>query len=522
MNAILYLIWRSLVGIVRNFKKKKGQLVLVVFLVVIFGVMIVGNNQVDDLAQWIPTDYLTTAYATIVLIVAALTIDNGIKKGSSSYRMADVQFVFPSPISPKLILIYGFLKQFAISILVVLWFVFQSFNIRNIFGLTAQGFSVFLLVTFIVVMYMPVVSMWLYSITLRKQGAKRIMQRIFLGLGAVLAIAIVTLTIIKGDPIEAAQIFLGGSYFQYIPILGWLVTLLNAAKLGFDTWTWISLALLVAGFVLILWRLLSSEIPFYEEVLKQTVRKEKQIAAKKGGMSNMNLNSKKARKATITYKGTGPKALFYRQLLEYKKAGFLLFDRVTVILLVLGVVGGYVLKNTGLPISIALYAAIYLNFIFAFSGKWVKEMNNPFIYIMPGTALAKLWYATAANHLKHLVDGTAIFVPIAILTKLDPVVTLGFILAYAAIGAIYIYADVLSRRVFGKLHKGNIANIFKMLCILFVLSPALVGYIIITSMFPDVILIQWLAPLGIVAYSTVINLLIMLFGKKIFVDVELI
>ena len=520
MSAIVYLIWRSLIGIVRNIKKKKGQLVLVVFLFAMFILVIVGNSKADDFKQLIPDEYISTVYTAVILIVSALTINNGIKRGSSSYRMADIHFVFPSPISPKLILIYGFLKQFAISILVALWFVFQSFNIRNAFGLSGQGFLVFLLVTFIVVLYMPVVSMLLYSITLRKQGAKITMQRIFLGLGAVLAIAIVALTIYKGDSIWAISTLIGGSYFEYIPIVGWMVALLNAAKLGFTTWTWISLGLLVVGLALILWKLLSSEIPFYEEVLKQTYRKEKQIAAKKSGSSN--INPKKVHKATIVYKGTGPKALFYRQLLEYKKAGFLLFDRVTVILLVLGIIGGYILKNTGTPVSFALYAAIYINFIFAFAGKWVKEMNNPVIYIMPGSALSKLWYATAANHLKHFVDGAAVFIPITILTKIDPIVGLGYILAYTAIGAIYVYSDVLSRRVFGKLHSGNVANIFKMICILFVLSPALVGFILVTSWFPDVTLIQWFAPLGIVAYSVLINFIIMLFGKKIFEDVELI
>ncbi len=522
MKAIAYLIWRNLMGIVRNFKKKKGQLVLVIFMILIFGFMIVGNSQAEDFEQWIPSDYISTAFAAIILVVAALTIDSGIKKGSSSYRMADIQFVFPSPISPKLILIYGFIKQFALSILVALWFVFQSFNVRNLFGLDMNGFMIFLLVTFIVVLYMPVTSMLLYSITLRRGGAKNVMMKIFMGIGILLAVAIIGLTIYKGDPLWAIQTLLGGKAFEYVPILGQMVAILKAAKFGFTTWTWVSLFILCAGFILIIWRLLSSEIPFYEEVLKQTESKEKKIADKRSGASNMNLGPKKARKASVNYRGTGPKALFYRQLLEYKKSGFFLFDKATIILLVVGVIGGYLLNSSGAPLTIALYVSIYLNFLIAFAGKWVKEMNNPLIYIMPGEAFSKIWYATAANHINQLVDVFAIFIPIAIIAKVNPIEIVGYILAYAAIGAIYVYSDVLSRRVFGKLYHGNIANVFKIICIMIVLAPAIVGFIVLTMMFRDVQIIHILAPFAIVIYSALICALIMLFGKKIFENVELI
>ncbi len=521
MKAISYLIWRNIIGIIRNFKKKKGQLVLIVFMFVIFGVLLFANTQMDDINQWIPNEYIPAAFAAIVIFVSAFTINNGLKKGSSSYRKADINFVFPSPISPKLILIYGFLKQLAISILIALWFIFQSVTIRNLFGFTVNGFYIFLLATFIVVLYMPVSSMWLYSITLRKQGAKRVLSRIYLGIGIIFAAAIIALTIYKSDPLWAVNVLIGNNYFEYIPVLGWLVTLLKAAKFGFTYWTWTALALLVLGLVFILWRLLSSEIPFYEEVLKKTDEKESLIKAKRSGNTNLNLSSKKTRKEKITYKGTGASALFYRQILEYKKVGFLFIDKITIIMLVAGVVGGFILSNFNVNVSISLYFAIYLNFLFAFSGKWVHEFKNTLIYLMPGTALSKLWYATAANHIKHFIDGIAVFIPIFIILKLDIIMCIGYILAYTAIGAIYIYAEVLSRRLFGRMYKGNISNIFKMICIFVILIPAIVGFILLNNIFKQSIMVLRLAPLVIVIYSSIVSFLIMLLGKRMFKDIEL-
>ena len=230
---------------------------------------------------------------------------------------------------------------------------------------------------------------------------------------------------------------------------GWLVVVLKAAKWGFTAWTWGAIALLAAVLALILWKLLSSEIPFYEEVLKQTDERERRIELKRSGASNMNLGPKKARQATVKYKGTGAKAIFYRQMLEFKKAGFMFVDKVTIIMLVVGVAGGFIFKKSDLPIAIAFYVSIYLNFLFAFGGKWVKEFSTPFIYLIPGSPMGKLWYATAANHIKHLLDGAAVFVPLLIITGFDPVLCAGYILAYAAIGSLFIYSDVLARRMFG-------------------------------------------------------------------------
>ena len=326
-----------------------------------------------------------------------------------------------------------------------------------------------------VVLYMPVSSMLLYSMTLRKEGAKSVLQKIYFWIGVALAAAFIGLTVYKGDPLEAAKILIGAKGFEYVPILGWLVVVLKAAKWGFTAWTWGAIALLVAALALIVWRLLASEIPFYEEVLKQTDEKEEKIQAKRSGGTNLNMGPKKVRKATVKYKGTGAKAVFYRQMLEFKKSGFMFVDRVTLIMLVVGIAGGFIFKKANLPTVIALYISIYLNFLFAFSGKWVKELSSPFIYLIPGTPMSKLWYATAANHIKHLIDGAAVFIPLFIVTGLDPVICAGYILAYAAIGSLFIYADVLARRMFGAMHTGTLAGFFKVFSIMILLAPPISG-----------------------------------------------
>ena len=70
------------------------------------------------------------------------------------------------------------------------------------------------------------------------------------------------------------------------------------------------------------------------------------------------------------------------------------------------------------------------------------------------------------------------------------------------------------------MHSGTLAGLFKVLAIMILLAPPITGFAIITALF-DSIVIQWIAPLGIVAYCAVISLLIMLLGRKIFSNAEL-
>jgi hypothetical protein len=298
--------------------------------------------------------------------------------------------------------------------------------------------------------------------------------------------------------------------------------LFKAAKWGFTTWTWTAMGLLLLVLAYFVWRLLSSEIPFYEEVLKQTEERERLIQQKRSGKSNMNLGPKKARKAKVDYKVPGPKAIFYRQLLEFKKAGFMFVDKVTLIMLVVGVVAGFILKNSEMPITMALYFSIYLNFIFSFGGKWVKELSTPFIYLIPGSPLSKVWYATAANHIKHFVDALAVFLPLMIIMGGDPILVAGMIVAYVSIASLFVYSDLLARRLFGVMYSGIGANIVKMLFIVIFTMPAIAAFIIINvPSLSQISLFVWLSPLVVALYCSLISFIIMLFGKKIFSDAEL-
>ena len=77
---------------------------------------------------------------------------------------------------------------------------------------------------------------------------------------------------------------------------------------------------------------------YYEDAMQFADDFQKVMEKRKKGDTSTGLKHGKVnRGASVTYKGSGAKAIFYRQLLEYKKSRFFLFGGQTLVSLVVAV-----------------------------------------------------------------------------------------------------------------------------------------------------------------------------------------
>ena len=521
MKALVYILWRSLINQIRRLRQKPGQLVLVILMVAMMGFVIFASTMDYENPAGMPDAYKGAVMTLAVLLAAWFTVKNGLDKGSSFYRMADVNFVFPAPIRPRHILLYGFVHQLGISLLTLAFLLFQMVNVRNLFGVGMDGMPAFYIGVFLILLYMPVVSMLIYSRALSHPERKVRYRRLFTGVMVVLGGAYVVTAIAMADPLAAAAVVFDNSAVNYIPIIGWFRTVLMASVNGWDWYSLLSLGLLVATLAGTLIWLLRSDIDYYEDVLKETERRETLVRNKRAGKANMPINNGRVRRASVQYQGYGASALFYRQMLEYRKSGFLFFDKTSLFLAVAAVVAGYLLRDNPMQAYIMLYGSIYILFIFSFSGKWVRELGKPYIYMIPAPSMARIWYATLANHLKHLADGLVIFVIAGLLSGAHPLTSLLMVLEYTAFGALFIYSDVLFRRFFGTLGNSMAAGFLKLFMVVILALPAL-ALIIATSVFASGSqTLLWLSQAGVGVYAALMSLLVMFMGRRLFENLEL-
>ncbi|WP_040952471.1 putative ABC exporter domain-containing protein [Gorillibacterium massiliense] len=471
MKPLFYLLRRTFTNHVRQVLRKPGLLISYLAIVVFMGLLLLSSGLSSNRPKTASPDTYGSIISIVILIFVYMTIRSGIKKGSSFFRMADVNLVFTAPISPKRVLIYGFIKQVTLTLLTVFFFIFQIPNLLNNYNVNAGGVLVLLAALYLLLLMLQLLSMLIYSWTSSSRKARKMTERIWNLLGLAIAAALVGKLVVTGDIRKTANDLLNSSAFEHVPVVGWFKTVLMAPVIGYSSSFALACGLIAAGFLLVILGFVFMRTDFYEDVLGQTETMETMRAMKKAGKVQVDRSfGLKLRKAEQRYLGTGAKAIYYRHMLEYKKSGFFFIGRSSLFLAAVGFASRYVIKPDQI-IYMLMAAAYYLLIIGQFTGKWVAEMERPYIFLLPASSGAKLFHATRAETVKHLCDGIVLFGVAAASLQGNPLVALLCAVGYTSYGVLLTYSDVLYRRLFGPLHSKVFQMFMGMLMIVLVLFP---------------------------------------------------
>lgn len=520
MKPLFYILRKSLKNTVKQLVKKPLVLVFYILIAVSFIVMIISTLFLPpNITGRGSIETYGAIISGILLLVLYFGIKQGVSSGGSFFRTADVNFVFTTPISPRKVLVYGFLKQLSTTLFTILFLSFQIPNIRNNFPLKSYGIPIILLGAFMLVFSMPIIGMLIYSITSVSKRARMNVERVLNALVMLLCAGFM-LTLLKTKDIwKAALSFFNSSSFYYIPFIGWLKAVFMPAVEGIDSRFYLNTGFVVAAIAIMIYVIYKLKTDYYEDVLAATERREEMIKAKKEGKSSIRLSNMKLRKAHQEYRGRGARALFYRHMLEYKKAGHFFIDRNTFVIAAVGVASSFFFPKA--DINTVLFFSIYLLFFFAIQGKWSQELGKPYIYLIPDSSLRKVFYATLPEVIKNLVDGIVLFGVVGFILKSDMLAIVLCGVVYMTFGVAYIYGDILSRRLFGSVHSKNLKMFTKMFLVFFLILPGIVLFVVLNVILKDVMFINYISFIVLIIYNVLASLMIMFFCKGIFEQLEL-
>jgi hypothetical protein len=473
MKPLFYLLRRSIVNHIKQLRHKPGTLVVFIAMIVFFAFVLISSFFAPANNRTASPDIYGIAVSVVILMFVYFSISRGIKQGSSFYRMADVNLVFTAPISPKRVLFYGFIKQIGITLLSVIFVIWQIPNLRNNYEITNGGIAILLAGFFFLLLQLQVIGMLIYSWTSRTKKARQTAERIWNALGAVVALLVVAKVMRTGSFREAADGILNTRAFEFVPVIGWFKTVLMAPITGWSSAFYTAVALIALSSAVLAVIFAMQQTDYYEDVLAFTEYRENLLAAKKEGKVRLNqLSSFKLRKARQRYGGTGARAIFYRHLLEYKKTGFFFLSRSTLVLAAAGFLAHYALPAGQITTLLAV-SAYYLLIFGQFTGKWVAEIDRPYIYMIPAGSAAKLFNATLAELCKHLVDGIVLFGVAAISMRVNPLTAALCAIGYTTIAMMFTYSDVLYRRLFGALHSKVFQVFMGIVMLLVIIVPGI-------------------------------------------------
>ena len=443
-------------------KKALHKPVTYVYLViaVLYFVLIFGSFKITFDVMFAERGIDSASALTVVLtvitffLVPANLISYGKRKGLV-FRQSDIHFLFPAPVNPKGVLLYahvktvllGLLTYFVLSVGGVFWFGMPLWKMFLFFLISCVAENV-------LEASMMVICYGNERFNRRQMLLFQILIYAVMGIFVVIGIAVY---IREGAGLRAVVNYLHSPAIQMVPVVGWFIALVHLLFMGPTTVNIIGSVLYFAAAVFFFLTAVRMKCTgeYYEDAIK--FAEDYEEARQKGKKGEVAIAGwkKKYGKATVSYRGSYAKALFYRQLLEYKKNRFFIFGFYTLLCLCAGI-GLAVIGKRGdmgeMAPFVILGAMAYLTFIFAaYSGKWGKELAKPYTYLIPDSAFRKLWYATLMEHIRALADGCLLTLPTGIVMGLPFLQMVLIIMVYVCLQACKLYAEVMVEAFLGNI-----------------------------------------------------------------------
>jgi hypothetical protein len=516
MKPLIYIIKKSVKNSLLGLIRKPAKLI---FYIVVFGVfclMIFLSGNKSKQQEILDPALYNTIVGVVILLFTAPDLYSSINNGATFFRGADINLVFTSPTSPQKILVYGFIKQIYSSFLAVFFILFQAPTLYRFNNIKPYGVIVAVFGLLLMLIFNSTLKILLYSIASKSDRTKVLIKRIFKIMGAFIIIVFFIELYISNSPAKAIVSLLNNPIISYIPVYGWVRAIIMSSMTGINTMFFVYVALIIASGVLCGYIIQSFELDYYEDVLASTELKETVISASRRGEKIFRQTGKKprVRKVQYTKKGKLASAIFWRQILEYKKTGFGFINIGSVLYGVIAITSG--LYSPFKDMRVILGGMIYFQLIFSFTSKWQKDLSNQYIYMLPDHAFKKVIYATIVDNLKNLIDGTIVFVITGILFKSSILLIILNIIAFVSIGSLFIYGGILTRRILGSGNNIIFKSLIRIAILILIIAP---GLVLLTGLYNFVGM--FISYLIFIAYNILFSSLIIFLGKGVFENIEL-
>ncbi len=517
MNALAYSLRKQCKNLLLNLKNHPSQAVLAIVLVALMLFSLLGPQSapVPEMGYRDPAE-LGAGVFLLYMIFFILMANNGFGSGASMYSMADVNLLFETPIRPTTILAYGLIRQMGTSLLACIFIIFQYSWLHNLYGVSI-GFVVVVLLCFAaVIMCGQMTAMLIYSKTSADDRAKRIWRAVFYAV-FLLFFAVCAYFILQRREegfFNASVGVFNAAAAAFFPAAGWM----KAAALGVMGGEWLPVLLGIGGTVgfmaaavLLIAR---SNTDYYEDVLAATeVAHSAIVARKQGGMNEPVPKNVKVGKIGIG-KGQGASAVYYKQLVERRRSGLFLIDRMSLIFIAITIVISVIIgmdmeheavdgaevsspavvsvageavalpeaaeAGDGLDLDVdpaviaALAMSVYMQMFSSVMGRFAKELRLPYLYMIPESPFKKLLHCIRESASTLIAEGVLLWVPLYFLLKMDLPTAVCCVISRVFFGYLFIVVNIFIERFMSSMPK-VFSTIFYFLFAVLLLIPGAVG-----------------------------------------------
>lgn len=503
MGAVGYLYRRTLANRVKKALHKPVTYVYIVIILFYLCIMPFSLRVMAEEFNINSPDGMAAVLTIFAFWMVPANLVAYAKRRGLVYRNSDAHFLFPSPVSPKRVLLYAYIRTLFMQVLLNLFAVACGVIV---FRVEAWKMGLYALFSLLVENVLEgCIMLILYGSERLGETQRKWIVRAAYGLIGVLVFIGVYYYLTQGLSTATLGNFLNSDAVKMVPVVGWYISVIHLLFSGVSTVSVVGTLLYFCLLAAVVFGAVRMKCTggFYEDAAKFAEDYEEVLENQRQGGARMRIGKKqKFGRASINWKGTGARALFYRQLLEHKKSRFFIFDINTLFSLGAGVVIAWLYVREGgfggtEPYIIPMVSA-YITFIFTtMNGKWAKELKSPYTYLIPDSAFAKLLNATGIQLIQCLINGLLITVPGAVVMRMSPVTAVLCVAACAVFASNKLYALAVAEIAVGgtlgtvgkQLFQVFIQGVVIMAAVLGAALGAMIGGVMTAYCIMDVVLI---------------------------------
>lgn len=473
MTAMTYLMLTRLKNSVKAFFSKASNWVALVIVLALMGLVLwSGGMSRTELDTLRPMNEFWGMVMILLMAAFAFSCYQGLGRGTSLFSMADVQLVFPSPVSPRRILFYGLVQKLGTSVLTGVFLLFQ-------YGWLAQygisfGMLLLVLVLYGASLFMGQLAAMVMYASIRGDGRRR--QTMTAGFFAVILLFVgygLLAAVGSGQQgLAAALTLVEDPVMGLFPVGGWLAAALRLGLAGH----WLpcggylaATALLAAALVLALARTGSD---FYEDVLAATARSHQAVTAKKEGRALEALPEHVKTGHTGLGGGWGASALFYKHRVEARRGRRFLLDTNSLVFAAMVMVFAVIFREEGLLMVFIM--ATYVQLFSSTTGRWVRELQMPWVYRLPDAPFRRLVWCLGESVLTYALEAVVVMVPVGLICGASLAEIAMAVAARFLLSLLFTTGNLLQDRLFAGVRLRMLQITLYLLMMLILLIPGIV------------------------------------------------
>ncbi len=392
-SALGYLTFTKLKNQVKDLVRSPAKLIYVVVMAAVLALSVMGRSgqELEEPQPMYQLVALLTLFYSFTFLMVLGTGGDSAK--TPMFTLSDVTILFPAPLHPHRVLVYGLMRQLGLSLAMALVLVFQYGWLKVAFGITWGHMALIILGFAVCIFFAAFCSMAIYVRTSGKDNATTVLRGCIFA-GAVLYLVWMAyacrgalLPLLSGGQdfygaMDSCAGFLSSFPGMAFPVAGWMAAVIGgifAGDMGMVA-AGAGLCVVLAAVLAVL--IITCKNNYYEDVLETAEVAQSNVTAQKEGKFNELAPKNVKVGRTGLGKGWGASALYYKHRIENRRAGVFLLSNMSLvfvaIILFCAFIMGRSMEGEGSAALITTFAiATYMQIFSEGMGRFNLELINP-------------------------------------------------------------------------------------------------------------------------------------------------